>query len=101
MSLAHWIAAAMLAMFSFAVNAQERNSSPDDPNAKVPALVYQSAFRDYRPAKEEGGAPDQAWRQANAQMQALGGHAGHLKNGADTMPGNRSASHAPQLGKEK
>ena len=65
------IAVALLALVASAGWAQEA------PKPKKP--VYDSAFGDYRPWKEE--AP-RRWREANDEAGRLGGHAGHAKAAA-------------------
>lgn len=101
MPFLYWTAVAVLATLPLTVAAQEQNppSGPDAPNAKVPALVYQSAFRHYRPAADEEGPPDKIWRTANEEMQRLGGHTGHLKDASKTRPGEAPAGGMPQHGK--
>jgi hypothetical protein len=40
-------------------------------------LPYQSAFAGYLPAPQSEVTPDKAWLQANSELAAAGGHAGH------------------------
>ncbi|WGG48575.1 hypothetical protein [Rugamonas sp. DEMB1] len=40
-------------------------------------LPYQSAFAGYLPAPQPDLTPDKAWLQANSELAAGGGHAGH------------------------
>ena len=47
---------------------------PMDAAVKVPPLAFSSAFEDYRPFDDQ---EQQDWRQANEQVGAAGGHAGH------------------------
>ncbi len=48
---------------------------PTDPQARVPALEYRSAFENYRPYRD---SPVTNWRASNEEVRAIGGHAGHL-----------------------
>lgn len=86
MPLPHWIAVAITATLPLSVAAQESNAQPypDDPNLKVPPLVYRSALQDYRPMADEEKTPDKVWRSANEDLRQLGGHAGHVKEAAST-----------------
>ena len=56
------------------------------PQASTPS-GYRSAFEDYRPFREQALAP---WRDINAEVARVGGHAGSLKPaeaGSGTVPG--------------
>jgi hypothetical protein len=45
----------------------------------APTVDYRSAFDGYRPWRVE---PRRDWREVNAEVGRLGGHAGHLRAGA-------------------
>lgn len=49
-------------------------TSPLDPHAKVPPVEFRSAFEGYRPFVEQ---EQRDWREANEEVGAAGGHAGH------------------------
>lgn len=88
MPFAHWITVAALAMLPLAAVAQTANRQPEptDPDTSVPAFIYQSAFREYRPMTDAKIPPDKTWRGANDDMQGLGGHAGHIKESGAVNP---------------
>jgi hypothetical protein len=74
-----------------AVAQSEDRQNAIDPQAKVPPVEFQSAFKGYRPfADEELGD----WRKANEEVGAAGGHGGH-------RPGQGSGQQTskPQPGK--
>ena len=49
--------------------------APVDPKAPAPAVVYESAFKDYRPYVD----PEIArWREVNDEVGRLKGHVGHV-----------------------
>jgi hypothetical protein len=52
-------------------------NDPRAPEAKVPAVTYQSAFQDYRPYREQELA---SWREVNEEVARVGGHVGVMKN---------------------
>lgn len=83
---------ALAALTAGAAAAQsDGRASPLDPQAKVPAAEYRSAFEGYR------GFADQDlrdWRKANEEVGAAGGHAGHRPGQG---PGTQSSK--PQPGK--
>ena len=62
----------------FAGSAAAQNAAPPDPadpKAAVPLRPYESVFKDYRPYAD----PEVArWREANAELGRLGGHAGNV-----------------------
>jgi hypothetical protein len=95
MPFAHWTAAAVFAALPLVAAAQEKNPSPapDYPHARVPAPVYRSAFQDYRSTADNDTAPDKIWRAANKEVQELGGHAGHLKDTAESPPSPTPGMH--------
>jgi hypothetical protein len=53
-------------------------TEPADPNSSVPAMQYESAFKDYRPAVDPTVSPDKAWRTANDAVAATSGHDGMM-----------------------
>jgi hypothetical protein len=55
----------------------EGTNDPRAPEARVPALTYQSAFQDYRPYREQELAP---WREVNEEVARVGGHVGVMKS---------------------
>jgi hypothetical protein len=57
-----------------AVAQSDGRANPLDPQAKVPPVQFPSALKGYRPFVEQEGRD---WRQANEQVGAAGGHAGH------------------------
>jgi hypothetical protein len=75
-----WMAIATLVATPFSVAAQE-NSTPKDPvnPAEASPLRYESAFAGYQPMPEEKEVDSEAWRAANNEVAALGGHGGHIK----------------------
>jgi hypothetical protein len=48
-----------------------------EPQAKVPPPVYQSAFQDYRPYREQEPA---SWREVNEEVARIGGHIDVMKH---------------------
>ena len=64
-----------LALAAGAAAAQEaRRPDPADSKAKAPPTEYRSAFTDYKPFAEQEPS---GWREANEEVGAAGGHAGH------------------------
>lgn len=60
------------------VSAQAARVDAVAPQAGASAtLPYQSAFAGYLPAPQSDVTPDKAWLQANSELAAAGGHAGH------------------------
>ena len=57
-----------------AVAQSDGRANPLDPQAKVPPVVFRSAFEGYRPFAEQ---ELRDWRGANEEVGAGGGHAGH------------------------
>lgn len=105
MSFVHWITAIALATLPLAVAGQAPSLQfdPTDPDARVSAFAYRSAFKKYRVAADEKMSPDKTWRAANDEMQELGGHMGHLKEPGDvkTLPSDSAfASHGAQAPSE-
>ena len=60
---------------SSAVAQQATRPDPADMKAPVPALRYESAFKDYRPYVDPQIA---RWRDLNEEAGRLGGHMGHV-----------------------
>jgi hypothetical protein len=84
-----------LALAGFAASAAVAQTraprDPADSRVQVPPVQYRSAFESYRSYSEP---PAIKWRDANDEVRAFGGHAGHLvKPGAvdASKPGNGSA----------
>jgi hypothetical protein len=90
---------------SAAVAQTQAPRDPSDSRAQVPPVQYRSAFEGYRSYSEP---PAIQWRDANDEVRAFGGHAGHLvKPGSadaskpatgsaparDPKPGNREGHH--------
>lgn len=62
-------------LFAGAAVAQDAGrTNPLDPQAKVPPVEFRSAFESYRPFIEQ---ERRSWREANEEVGAAGGHAGH------------------------
>lgn len=59
-----------------AVAQETKRPDPADPQAKVPAPVYRSAFEGYRRLEEPRRVP---WREANDEAERVGGHIGILR----------------------
>jgi hypothetical protein len=51
---------------------------PADPSAPGPALRYESAFEEYKDARDPKRIP---WKDANDEVGRLGGHKGHADSG--------------------
>jgi hypothetical protein len=58
---------------------------PADPRLSSPPPATASAFAGYRSFRDE---PLADWRAVNDEMRTLGGHAGHVRDGA--VPGERT-----------
>ena len=62
-------------LFAGAAAAQDAGrTNPLDPQAKAPPVEFRSAFDGYRPFVEQ---ERRDWREANEEVGAAGGHAGH------------------------
>lgn len=59
---------------------------PRAPQAKVPAVTYQSAFQNYRPYREQELA---AWREVNEAVARVGGHVGVMKAAQEKPTGEK------------
>jgi hypothetical protein len=70
---------ALLALFAGggAFAQSEGKNDPRAPEARVPAVTYQSAFQDYRPYREQELA---SWREVNEEVARVGGHVGVMKS---------------------
>ncbi|PZP91369.1 MAG: hypothetical protein DI587_35520 [Variovorax paradoxus] len=89
--LAHGLAPALVLCLPLGVLAQSASSQAEDSNAPAPALLYQSAFSDYKPWQD---LKPGNWRQLNDALVATpagktGGHAGHA------MPSASGGTAAP------
>lgn len=87
MSIFQWLNVAMLgavvaAPLALAQPSEQTRPDPADPQARVAAPTYTSAFDGYVRWHDDAKAPDQHWPQANKDMTRLGGHAGHLREAA-------------------
>lgn len=93
MSTKQWLAVLAWAFVPFAATAQEKQTqyNPADATAPVSAAAYESAFKDYRAPNNEGETPDKVWRSANDEVGRLGGHVGHVKDGADAPDATNAA----------
>lgn len=54
---------------------------PRAPQARVPAVTYQSAFQDYRSYREQELA---SWREVNEEVARVGGHIGVMKSAEES-----------------
>jgi hypothetical protein len=88
MKHAHWLLLAALAAGAAAAQSGAR-PDPADPQARVPAVPYRSAFEGYRSLEEPKRVP---WRDANQEVGRVGGHMGVLREQATRekqSPGER------------
>jgi len=68
---------ALAALAAGTVSAQAgKRPDPADPQARVPAPVYRSAFQGFRRFEEDRPAN---WREANDEAARVGGHIGILR----------------------
>lgn len=58
---------------------QPARNHPADPDVRVPATQYHSAFSGYRPLRDEAVAP---WRELNDEVARVGGHLGIVRSQA-------------------
>lgn len=65
---------------------------PSDASVSEADFRYESVFAGYLPAVESSDMPSNAWRAANEEMAKLGGHAGHIKNSANSGAGSASTA---------
>ncbi|WP_148415718.1 hypothetical protein [Noviherbaspirillum massiliense] len=108
MSIQKLLAMTAAAILPLAAIAQEKQAgwNPADPNSPATQFQYESAFKAYLAADDEGAPPDQGWRAANAalvpqdgqQGSQQGDSAGHAGHGAG-MEGSMNAmpSHAHHM----
>lgn len=66
-------------------------AGPADPQAKVPAPAYVSAFAGYQPLRDDALAP---WREINDEVARAGGHLGmfggaHAGHGVKPAPSTK------------
>ena len=75
MKHAHWC---LLAALAAGIATAQSGSRPDpaNPDARVPAANYRSAFDGYRRVED---AARTSWREANEEVSRVGGHAGILR----------------------
>ena len=85
----------LLAAFGAPFAAHAQQSSPADPGAPVPALVYVSVFQEAARPAEPGQTPDKVWRAANDALVAAPDHGGHAGHGAPQAVEQAHAQHAP------
>lgn len=84
-----------LLLAGVAVAQHDGRTNALDPQAKVPPVQFHSAFEGYRPFVEQ---ERRDWREANQEVGAAGGHAGHRPGqgaGEQTskpQPGKRESS---------
>jgi hypothetical protein len=67
-------------------------ADPSDPKASVPATVYRSSFKDYRPLTQPG--PDN-WREVNDTVGRIGGWKVYLREAQQPDPPKPAASAKP------
>lgn len=98
MSFSHLSKVASLAILPLlplaAIAQQAQQAGPADPHASVPASVYISVFKTYRPATDASATPDQAWRAANEAAARNDPHAGHTSM-PDASPQGAGPKAAP------
>jgi hypothetical protein len=70
-------AAAALTLAFFAIALVDARPRPDDPVAPLLLTPYESAYKDYRPFREE---PVVDWRTVNDEVRDTGGHMGHIRD---------------------
>ena len=87
------VAVPALLLAGAAVAQSDSRGNPMDPQAKVPPVQFRSVFEGYRPFADQ---ERRDWRQANEEVGAAGGHAGHRP---DRGAGGQSSK--PQPGKQE
>jgi len=97
-----FLALAVLAASAASAQTRTAHRDPTDPQARVPAVEYRSAFENYQPYLD---SPIANWRKSNEEVRAIGGHAGHLaKPGGTGGPAGkpdaeaRTPAEAPKSG---
>jgi len=93
---------ALLALAAGSVAAQQKpRPDPADPAAPTAPGTYRSAFEGYRPFAD---AEVERWREANEEMQRLGGHVGHVPGAltprAAPAPAAKPPAHADHGGRK-
>lgn len=74
----HWLLLTALAVGTALAQKPER-PDPADPDARVPAPTYRSAFENYRRLED---VPRAGWRESNDEAARIGGHIGILREEA-------------------
>jgi hypothetical protein len=64
--------------------------APADPQARVPAVEYRSAFENYQRYAEPEVS---GWREKNEEARRIGGHAGMQRQGGSTKPQAKPPAH--------
>ncbi|NEX59990.1 hypothetical protein [Noviherbaspirillum galbum] len=87
MIIYRWLAAAALALSPLLAAAEQdpadaRIADPSAAQAAVPALGFQSSFKDYKGMAEDADTPDTVWIAANKEIVGQASHAGHDGQGA-------------------
>ena len=85
------LAVAVMPVLAFAQ--QKPRSDPADAAAPVPAMSYDSAFKNYIPDREIKPA---GWKEVNEEVSRIGGHAGLTRGatggaGRPAVPGGKPA----------
>jgi hypothetical protein len=103
MSVYQWLATAVMALSPLLVAAQQdrTNNQPADPTvaqSSVPALTFQSSFKDYKGMAEETETPDSVWIAANREVAGESSHEDHEGHVTATVqPDNPGASQKPAV----
>ena len=96
-STCRWLTPAALLLAASAVQAQTASPGPRpdplDPQATVPALVYQSSFNAYRRLGEDKPL---SWREANDTVTRIGGWRVYTREAQQAEPVAAPASAASQ-----
>ena len=69
------VALALFAASAAFAQAPAARRDPTDPQARIPAVEYRSAFENYRAERDP---PATNWREANENVRRIGGHAGYV-----------------------
>ena len=64
-------------LIALPVHAQSTPSDPAQRDALAPEMAYESAFRSYRPYREEDLG---SWREVNDEVGRVGGHVGMFRS---------------------
>ncbi len=101
-SICRWLTPAALLLAAWPAHAQTAapGARPDplDPQAQVPALVYQSSFTAYRRLGEDKPL---SWREANDTVNRIGGWRVYTREAQQAEPAAAPASAASQPGTAK